>query len=145
MTTRRMQFVTALKRVALASVLLVLLNNDVHRVTARAQDTVTITFTCCQYTPPNVFIKVGDTVTWVGGFFGFFLHPLVSDDGLWPTHFTGETFSYTFLNAGSYRFHCANHGGFGGIGMSGVVQVSGSSRVYLPFVTAAHTTIPPVP
>ena len=142
MTTRTMQFVTALKRVALASTLLVLLNNAVQRVTARAQDTVTITFTCCQYSPPNVSINVGDTVTWAGGFSE---HPLVSDDGLWPTHFTGTIFSYTFLNAGSYRFHCANHGGFGGIGMSGQVQVSGSNRVYLPFVTASHTTIPPVP
>ncbi len=120
--------------VAFAAILLMLLSHDVQRVTARTEDTSVITFTCCVYSPANVTIAVGDTVTWEGSFED---HPLVSDDGLWPTQSTDTTFSHTLLNAGFYRFHCAIHGGPGGEGMSGVVLVTWPDRVYLPFVQAA--------
>ncbi len=32
-------------------------------------------------------------------------------------------FSFTFTTAGTYAFYCANHGGAGGVGMSGTVIV----------------------
>jgi len=96
----------------------------------RSGSTVVITFggmSGFQYVPSSVKVSVGDTVLWSGD---LSFHPLVSDDGLWHTPFTGTTFSYTFVSAGTYRFHCLNHGGPGGFGMSGVVEVG--FRIYLP-------------
>jgi plastocyanin len=45
------------------------------------------------YSPEVVFISPGDTVTWQGD---FSMHPLVSDDGLWPTNGSGSQFSHSF-------------------------------------------------
>jgi plastocyanin len=84
------------------------------------------------YTPAYVVIQTGDTVTW-NGQFGF--HPLVSEDGLWPTQASGSTFSYTFNQPGFYRYYCMFHGRPGGLGMAGgVLVVSGPIQtVFLPF------------
>lgn len=70
------------------------------------------------YSPTQVTIAVGDTVEWQGDFSS---HPLVSDDGLWPTHSTGMVFDFAFTTPGTFRFHCQVHGGPNGIGMAGEV------------------------
>jgi plastocyanin len=89
----------------------------------------TITFTCCAYTPSEVTIRAGETVSWSGTFSS---HPLVSDDALWPTPTTGGTFDFTFNTPGNYRFHCQIHGGPNGLGMSGQVHVQ--AVTFLPVI-----------
>ena len=91
-----------------------------------------IHFVCCSYTPSEVLIQPGQTVEWDGD---FSMHPLVSDDGLWTTHTTDTPFTWTFPMTGTFLFHCAIHGGFGGVGMSGRVIVKEfPNKIYLPIV-----------
>ena len=127
---RKRMYSRILTHVLVGLVLLLLSSYGIQRNTVRADD-VTITFVCCSYIPSSVFITVGDTVTWQGDFSA---HPLVSDDALWTTPSTGNTFNHTFLQAGTYRFHCAIHGGLGGVGMSGQVHVLGAQKVFLPII-----------
>ena len=70
------------------------------------------------YDPSTVHIKAGDTVEWQGGFAS---HPLVSDEGLWPTVSSGSTFRFSYTSPGTYGFHCQVHAG---LGMEGQVIVS---------------------
>jgi len=60
------------------------------------------------FTPNNVSIGVGDTVTWnwVGS-----PHTTTSDTGLWDSGVfgTGHTFTQKFTSAGSFPFHCVVH------------------------------------
>ena len=60
------------------------------------------------FTPNNVNIGVGDSVTWnwVGS-----PHTTTSDTGLWDSGVfgTGHTFSQQFTSAGSFPFHCVVH------------------------------------
>jgi plastocyanin len=84
----------------------------------------------CTYNPSIVVIQPGETVEWDGDFFP---HPLVSDDSLWITPAAGAQFTHTFPVTGTFLFHCAIHGGPGGVGMSGRVIVKEfSNKVYLP-------------
>jgi plastocyanin len=75
------------------------------------------------FTPDSLTIKVGTTVQWVNQ--GPSTHHVVSDNGVWdagqltppsgdggdygggPTY--GETYQFKFDQAGTYRYHCANH------------------------------------
>ena len=91
-----------------------------------------IHFVCCSYTPSEVVIQPGESVEWDGD---FGMHPLVSDDGLWNTPTVGTQFVYTFTMTGTFLFHCAIHGGAGGVGMSGRVIVKEfENKVFLPLV-----------
>ena len=91
-----------------------------------------IHFVPFSYTPSEVVIQPGESVEWDGD---FSFHPLVSDDGLWITQTVGTQFIYTFTMTGTFDFHCANHGGVGGVGMSGRVIVKEfPNKVYLPLV-----------
>ena len=65
------------------------------------------------YSPSNVFIHPGDHIVWDGDFTS---HPLVSDEGLWPTNSTGTEFEYVFNKPGVYHFHCFFHGPIGMVG-----------------------------
>ena len=88
------------------------------------------------YTPKEVVIQPGETVEWDGvNGANFTIHPLVSDDGLWATPRAGTQFTYTFPMTGTFLFHCANHGDFGGVGMSGRVVVEElPNKIYLPLI-----------
>ena len=91
-----------------------------------------IHFACCSYTPSEVVIQPGQSVEWDGD---FSMHPLVSDDGLWNTPTAGSQFVYTFAMTGTFLFHCAIHGGPGGVGMSGRVVVKQfENKLFLPLV-----------
>jgi len=91
-----------------------------------------IHFVPFSYTPSEVVIQPGESVEWDGD---FSMHPLVSDDGLWTTQAVGTQFVYTFTMTGTFLFHCAIHGDFGGVGMSGRVIVKEfPNKVYLPLV-----------
>jgi len=84
------------------------------------------------YSPSEVTIQPGDTVEWQGD---FSMHPLVSDDGLWPTHNSGSAFTHTFPTTGTFLFHCNVHGLPGGVGMSGKIIVKELPfKTFLPLV-----------
>ena len=89
-----------------------------------------------QFTPPNITVDVGDTVTWnnTGGF-----HNVAFDDGSFiqpnPPSFDTWSVSHTFSSPGTYRYYCQIHGGPNGIGMSGSVTVSGGENDVKPLHT----------
>jgi plastocyanin len=92
-----------------------------------ADQTVTA---CCSdsFTPATVTVTQGDTVTWksYGGD-----HNVKFDDGSFEQPAdpisSAWTVSRTFTNAGSFRYYCEEHGGPGGAGMSGTVNVQAAS------------------
>ena len=71
-----------------------------------------------------ITIPVGTTVTWV--YDASLPHTATSDTDLFNSGTLGEgdQFSYTFTDAGSFPYFCRFHGGPGGSGMSGVVNVT---------------------
>ena len=89
-----------------------------------ANQTVTVGQTINSFTPANVTITAGDTVTWnnVNGF-----HNVHFDNGLFdqPASPTGApwTVANTFTTTGTYRYYCELHGSPNGGGMSGTVAV----------------------
>ncbi len=77
------------------------------------------------FSPSTCNINVGDTVTWtlMGGF-----HNVLADDETFTSGPVGGgwgPFQHTFTSAGSFRYYCEQHGGPGGAGMSGIVNVAG--------------------
>jgi plastocyanin len=74
------------------------------------------------YTPQEVHIQAGDTVTWTnaGGF-----HNVRADDGSFGNDPSGAawTLSHTFAAAGTFGYHCQIHGS-PGAGMFGTVVVA---------------------
>ena len=69
-------------------------------------------------------VPVGTTVTWV--YDAGLPHTVTSDTNLFNsgTLSEGETFSFTFDEAGIFPYYCRFHGGPEGSGMSGVVNVT---------------------
>jgi plastocyanin len=62
-----------------------------------------------QFTPANITIKVGDTVTWTND--GPSVHTVTADDGSFDSGdlSVGKTFSHRFQTAGSFGYHCSIH------------------------------------
>lgn len=131
MRLRRISAGSAFKRFSPVLILSLLYAAGAHRARASAQTNVEVTFASFSYAPELVYITAGDSVTWQGNFFA---HPLTSDDGLWATQSSGDSFSYTFQNAGVFLYYCTIHGGPGGAGMSGQVIVTGPFTAYMPLV-----------
>jgi plastocyanin len=80
-----------------------------------------------RFEPAHVTIGVGDTINWFWpeGSAG---HNVVPDDGNAPATSGAPAgypkyLSFTFAIPGVYHYHCAVHGGPGGVGMSGSVTV----------------------
>lgn len=89
------------------------------------------------FSPADITIMVGDTVTWMNTSLGF--HNVVADDGSFTSGAPSNsnwTYSYVFASAGSNPYHCAIHGGPGGVGMSGTVTVQSSTPVELTSFSA---------
>jgi len=125
-------------RLTLVMVMALALNASVAQVRTQAAPAVgdvVIHFGCdvsgCTYDPSVVLIEPGQTVEWDGD---FMTHPLVSDDVLWITNTVGTVFTHTYTMTGTFLFHCAVHGGYGGVGMSGRVIVANLQHIYLPLV-----------
>lgn len=61
------------------------------------------------YVPGTLTIKVGTTVTWTNK--DTVRHTVTSDNGLFDSGLfgKGETFSFTFTEAGTYTYHCTPH------------------------------------
>jgi plastocyanin len=77
-----------------------------------------------EFQPRRLTVKAGTTVNWKND--GGSSHTVTADNGSFesPTLGGGATFSRKFTKPGTYRYHCAFHGGKGGEGMSGTVVVS---------------------
>ena len=78
------------------------------------------------YTPKNLTIAPGDTVVWnnTGG-----SHNVQADDGSFSNGQVSSsawTFSRVFNTPGEIGYFCTPHGGPGGVGMSGKVNVVGA-------------------
>ncbi|HEU0180007.1 MAG TPA: cupredoxin domain-containing protein [Blastocatellia bacterium] len=88
-----------------------------------SQEKVIVTLSNNKFEPKTVTIKAGSEVTWENkeG-----THTVTADDGSWssPTLSAGQTFSHKFDKPGKYPYYCTFHGGKGGQGMSGVVNVT---------------------
>jgi plastocyanin len=75
------------------------------------------------FTPATLNIQAGDSVTWrnAGGF-----HSVVADDNSFtdgPPSGDSWTFVHTFSTAGTFGYHCAQHGA-PGAGMFGTIHVA---------------------
>jgi plastocyanin len=82
-----------------------------------------------QFSPTTVHVQVGQAVTWLWGD-GATGHNVTPDNGETPPPESGaalfsapHSYTYTFNQAGTYRYYCLAHGGPNGVGMSGVVIV----------------------
>ena len=81
-----------------------------------------------RFSPTNILVQVGTTVTWVWGTnaTGHNIRPDVN--GGEPTGFEDlrsapSTYQYTFNTVGTFDYYCSAHGGPNGVGMSGIVTV----------------------
>jgi plastocyanin len=80
-----------------------------------------------RFEPASITVPVGGVVNWFWPT-GSAGHNVVPDDGNAPATSGAPAdypkyLSFTFANQGVYRYHCAVHGGRGGVGMSGSVTV----------------------
>ena len=80
-----------------------------------------------RFEPASITVGVGDTVNWVWPA-GSPAHNIVPDDGNSPQTSGAPTgfpkfLSFRFMTSGVFHYHCAVHGGPGGVGMSGTVTV----------------------
>src|SRR5215207_7894706 len=78
------------------------------------------------FEPANITVEPGTTVTWVQS--GNNPHTTTSYDGLWDSGMlepgSGESFSFTFDEPGTFDYFCIPHES---LGMLGTVTVSGGS------------------
>jgi plastocyanin len=86
-----------------------------------------------RFAPREITVRVGDTVTWTHRDSGL-SHHVAADDGFFDSHPTcgrlhgvcmkgGDRFSYKFLRAGTYGYHCRLHRDESNGGMAGTVTV----------------------
>jgi plastocyanin len=75
-----------------------------------------------RFVPATGTVAEGGTVTWTNRAPAAegIVHDITSDDNLWikPELASGESFSFTFDEAGSYTYRCTLHAG-----MTGVIHV----------------------
>ncbi len=83
----------------------------------------TITMTEFDFTPKQLTVYAGTTITWVNN--GTRRHSATADDGSFDTGLipVGLSKSITFDKPGKYPYYCMLHGDKGGEAMSGVITV----------------------
>jgi len=61
------------------------------------------------FDPTNLTVTTGTTVTWTNN--DSVAHNILSDDGSWGSNSlaTGDTFSFTFNQVGTFPYHCGVH------------------------------------
>jgi plastocyanin len=129
-----------MKRILAKLVALSLLGTLVFAPSAWAQgQEVTVMMEDNYFDPAQVTVEPGTTVTWVQN--GNNSHTTTSYDGLWDSGLlpggSGQTFSYTFDEAGTYDYFCIPHED---LGMVGTVTVSGAAMDDAsPIATATPT------
>jgi plastocyanin len=80
-----------------------------------------------RFQPESITVALGETVNWLWPV-GSAAHNIVPDDGNLPPTSGAPTgypkfLSFKFMIPGVHHYHCAVHGGPGGVGMSGSVTV----------------------
>ena len=88
-----------------------------------------VTVSNFSFTPSQLTINAGDVVRWtnIGG-----LHNVVADDNSFSSGAVSSSawvYEHTFNSTGSNPYYCAQHGGPGGSGMSGIVTVENATDV----------------
>jgi len=81
------------------------------------------------FTPAQLTINVGDVVRWtnVSG-----LHSAVADDNSFSSGAVSSSawvYEHTFNFVGPNPYYCGQHGGPGGVGMSGVITVEAATDI----------------
>jgi plastocyanin len=82
-----------------------------------------VSITDNEYSEASLSVDAGTTVTWVNE--GTNTHTVTADDGSFDSGDLepGDSFSYTFDDAGTFDYHCEYHGDEG---MTGSVEVASS-------------------
>ena len=81
---------------------------------AAGGDTVQVVMKNLSFDPETVTVTVGDTITWLNE--DAAQHDVIADNGEFKSDLfgKGETFSFTFSQAGTYPYHCSVHAGMAG-------------------------------
>ncbi|MEP6662566.1 MAG: Ig-like domain-containing protein [Verrucomicrobiota bacterium] len=102
--------------------------------------TIIVNLSSFQFVPKDLTVNVGDTVTWTN--LDNVLHDTTSGtnrvpSGVWhsPLFGKGDTFSFTFTNAGFYSYYCTPH--------AQIFNMVGSVTVTLPNVAPTVNIIDP--
>lgn len=84
----------------------------------------TVTIADSAFQPADLTISTGSTVVWNQT--SDLPHTVTAEDASFNsgTLQNGDAFSHTFTQAGQYGYYCEIHGGPGGTGMSGVINVT---------------------
>lgn len=83
------------------------------------------------FSPPSLTVKAGTAVTWTN--MGTVAHTTTSDNGTWSSGqlsgstpggpygggSAGASYSFTFMTAGTFTYHCSNH-----TNMTGTITVT---------------------
>ncbi len=93
---------------------------------AQATFTVLVQSAPNQFSPPVVNCVVQDKVVWAWVSPGPIPHSTTSDTAIWNSGLHNAPFRFRriFLTPGSFPYYCSFHGGPGGLGMSGVINVA---------------------
>ena len=88
-----------------------------------------VTVSNFSFNPTQLTINAGDIVRWTnaGG-----LHNVVADDNSFTSGAVSSSawvFEHTFNSVGSNPYYCGQHGGPGGVGMSGVITVEAATDI----------------
>lgn len=77
------------------------------------------------FNPKQLSVAAGTTVVWTNN--DNMAHTVTADDKSFDSGNLnpGDTFKFTFTKPGTYRYYCKYHGGPDGVGMSGIITVTG--------------------
>jgi plastocyanin len=116
--------------------LLVLLTICIVAISGCTSQSSTVTIQNMVFTPSTLHIPGGTTVIWINK--DNTAHHVVSDTGLFDSGIlaTGDSFNYTFNQAGDYSYHCSIHPS-----MVGIIVVSSSTNN----ANNSTSTVTPIP
>jgi plastocyanin len=99
---------------------------------ASAQDDMTVSIQDFSFSPDQMTVAPGTTVTWVND--GQQPHTSTADDGTWDsgTLQPGDDYSFTFDEPGTYTYHCSIHPD-----MTATITVSGDGGGATPSASAS--------
>jgi plastocyanin len=110
---------------------------------AQGEEEVTVRMEDNFFDPAQITVEPGTTVTWVQS--GNNPHTTTSYDGLWDSGLlpggSGQTFSFTFEEPGTYDYFCIPHED---LGMVGTVTVTDGATASPTATTLADTGGPPI-
>ena len=79
------------------------------QITAPTTNQSSVTIENFTYTPSNIKVKVGETITWTNK--DSMRHDAAADDGSWKVELMGqgESQQIKFEKPGTYTYHCSPH------------------------------------